>query len=242
MRWTPLTMHQLRYDQMGTGWAQAFSKLNATIDDNLLYTLAAAVPAGSIILTSGISGNNATATIFNISGSNDPNAFYWNPSFTGNLKAPVLNDIITLEQLYNKQNFELESERPYLVMDPTMEAIISKDPETKSLLTRWVNADGADLLKFKHTVLNQRSRVAVYDPATAQVKDINSVIPATSVSGCVGFIPSQIGMGLGMLDVFMIQDPTNYGYKMSADLRMGIAPLRADGTGLSLLTYAAGNV
>jgi hypothetical protein len=49
-------------------------------------------------------------------------------------------------------------------------------------------------------------------------------------------------MGLGMLDVFMIQDPTNYGYKMSADLRMGIAPLRADGTGLSLLTYAAGNV
>ena len=46
-------------------------------------------------------------------------------------------------------------------------------------------------------------------------------------------------MGLGMLDVFMIQDPTSYGYRMSADIRMGIAPLRADFSGTSLLTYGA---
>lgn len=46
-------------------------------------------------------------------------------------------------------------------------------------------------------------------------------------------------MGLGMLDVFMIQDPTSYGYKMSADIRIGIAPLRADYSGTSLLTYSS---
>jgi hypothetical protein len=239
MRWTPLTMHQLRYDQQGTGWAQAFAVLNATIDDNLIYSLAAQVPAGSVVLTSGISGVSTTPITFNIAGANDPNAFYWNPAFTGKLNAPTLNDIITLEQLYKKQNFELGAERPYLVMDSTADALISKDPETKSLLTRWVNADGADMPKFKHTILNERSRVAIYDPATKQVKDPGAVIPATSVSACLGFVPSKVGMGLGMLDVFMVQDPSNYGYKMSADIRVGATGLYDDKSGLSLLTYSA---
>ena len=154
----------------------------------------------------------------------------------------MLNDIITTEQIYNRQNFQLENQNATLVIDPTMDSYISKDPETKSLLTRWINADGADLLKFKHTILNQRSRVAIYDPATGQVKDPSGVIPATAVSAAVGFIPSQVGIGLGMLDVFMIQDPTNYGYKMSADIRIGIKPLRANFNGTSLLTYGTPSV
>ena len=129
-----------------------------------------------------------------------------------------------------------------MVIDPTMDAYISKDPEAKSLLTRWINTDGADLLKFKHTVLNQRSRVAIYDPATGQVKDPSGAIPSTAVSAGVGFIPSQIGIGLGVLDIFMIQDPTNYGYKMSGDIRIGINALRKDYSGMSLLTYGTPSV
>ena len=229
MLWAPLTMHMLRYDQMSTGWAQAFAKWAAVMDDDLLYTLASTVPAASTVLTSGQG--------FNIANSSSPDAFYWNPSFAGNLAKPLLNDIITVEQIYNRQNFNLDEQKPVLVIDPTMDSYISKDPETKSLLTRWINADGADLLKFKHTILNQRSRVAVYDPATSAVKDPEGVIPSTAVSSAVGFIPSQVGIGLGMLDVFMIQDPSNYGYKMSADIRIGIKPLRADFAGTSLLTY-----
>lgn len=238
MLWTPLTMHQLRYDQMGTGWAQAFAGWNAFIDDNLIYTLASTVPAGSIVQTSGLGGYQTTPQVFNIAGTTDPNAFYYG-SFTGKLTAPVLNDIVSVEQIYNKQNFELANERPTLVTDPTMDALLNKDPETKSLLTRWVNQDGGDFVKFKHTILPTRSRVAIYDPATGQVKDPNGTIPSTAISAALGFIPSQVGIGLGMLDVFMIQDPTSYGYKMSADIRMGITPLRADYSGTSLLTYGA---
>jgi len=242
MLWTPLTMHQLRYDQMGTGWAQAFAKWNAVIDDNLIYTLASTVPASSIVSSSGLSGYQTSPMTFNINGANDPNAFYYNPSFTGSLKNPVLNDIITTEQIYNRQNFELANERTTLVVDPTMDALFAKDPETKSLLTRWVNQDGGEFTKFKNTILPQRSRVAIYDPATGQVKDPNATIPSTAVSAALGFIPSQVGMGLGMLDVFMIQDPTSYGYKMSADIRIGIVPLRSDFLGTTLLTYGAANV
>lgn len=239
MLWTPLTMHQLRYDQMGTGWAQAFAKWNSVIDDNLIYTLASTVPAASIVTTSGLSGYQTNPITFPVGGNAAYNKFYYNPSFTGSLLAPVLNDITTLEQIYNYQNFELSGEKPTLVLDPIMDAMLKKDPETKSLLTRWVNQDGGEFVKFGSTILPQRSRVAIYDPATGQVKDPNGTIPSTAISAALGFIPSQIGMGLGMLDVFMIQDPTSYGYRMSADIRMGIAPLRADFSGTSLLTYGA---
>jgi hypothetical protein len=244
MKWTPLTMHYLRYDQMGTGWAQAFAKLGAVIDDDLIYTLASTVPASSILQSSGLSGNQTLASQFNISGASDPNSFILNPAFTGNLKKPVLNDLIVLEQIYNKQNFNLEDtgERVVLVQDPTMSRFIAQDPETKSLLTRWVNADGTDLLKFKHTLLHERSKVALYDTATGQIKDPSGVIPATAVSAGLSFIPSQVGIGLGMLDVFMVQDPSAYGYKMSADIRMGIAPLRKNYDGTGVYTYANANV
>lgn len=238
MLWTPLTMHQLRYDQMSTGWAQAFAKWGAVMDDDLIYTLASTVPASAIIYSSGLSGQiPATPVQFNIGSSTDPNGFYYNPSFRGALNIPTLNDIISMEQVYNKQNFELDSEVPYLVLDPTADALLSKNTQTQSLLTRWVNSDGAELLKFKHTTFSNRSRVAIFDPTTGQVKDPRGVIPSTATSANLGFIPSQVGMGLGMLDVFMIQDPANYGYRMSADIRIGIVPLRANFFGTSLLVY-----
>lgn len=240
MLWTPLTMHQLRYDMMGTGWAQAFALLNATIDDELLYTLASSVPAGSIVQSSGLSGYQTNPLQVAINGTT--NSFYWNPAFNGNLIAPTLNDIISIEQIYATQNFQLENQKACLVIDPIQEASFARDPESKSLLTRWINADGADLLAFKHTVLHQRSRVAIWDPATSQVKDPAGVIPGTSISTGLGFIPSQVGIGLGMLDVFMVQSPAAYGYEMSADIRMGIASLRANNNGITLYTYAPGNV
>lgn len=238
MLWTPLTMHQLRYDQMSTGWAQAFAKWGAIMDDELIYTLASTVPAGSIISTVGQPANPS----FAIAGANDPNSFYYNPAFVGQLATPAYNDITRIEQIFNKQNFQLEREKSVLVIDPTMEAFISTDPDTKSLLTRWVQSDATDLLKIKHTGLNNRSRVAIYDPATGLVKDPSGVIPATAVSAGVGMLPSQVGMGLGMLDVFMVQNPSSYGYRMSADIRIGIVPLRANFNGVILYTYGTPNV
>jgi hypothetical protein len=242
MLWTPLTMHQLRYDQMATGWAQAFAKWNAVMDDNLLYTLASVVPTTAILLSTGISGYQTQPASFYVNGVANINNFYWNPAFVGNLLSPVLNDTITLEQIYNQQDFPMEDMEARLVIDPIMEARLKMDPESKSLLTRFVTDDGKDLLKYSHTVYNQRSRVAIYDPASGQVKDPNGVIPATALSAGLGFIPSQVGLGLGMLDVFMVQDPTNYGYKMSADIRIGANALRSDFKGLSLYTYGPVNV
>jgi len=242
MLWTPLTLHQLRYDKMAVQWAQAFAKWGAAYDDKLIFTLASTVPAGSIIQTIGQKSGTPPNGSFTLTGANDPNAFFYNPTLLTALATPAYNDITRIEQIYNKQNFQLENEEPVLVIDPTQEAFISLDPDTKSLLTRWIESNKADLLRIKHTVLNQRSRVAIYDPATGQVKDPSGIIPATAVSAGIGFIPNQVGIGLGMLDVFMIQDPTAYGYRMSADMRQGIVPLRANFNGTTLYTYGTPNV
>jgi len=244
MQWTPLTMHQLRYDQMGTGWAQAFMVLNTAIDDTLLYTLASTVPASSIVSTSGISGYQTLPQTVQIGGSAAYNKFYYNQAYTGSLVAPVLNDIVNLEQLYASQNLQLEGEKTTLVADPIMIASLNKDPETKSLLTRWVNDNGGGtFVKFKNTILNERSRTIIVNPsASNQVVDPTGIIPSTAISAGLSFVPSQVGMGIGMLDVFMVQDPVNYGYTMSADIRMGIVPLRANFNGTAILNYGAPNV
>ena len=244
MQWNPYYMHQLRYDQMGTGWAQAFMKLNTVIDDTLLYTLASTVPAGSVVATSGISGYQTLPQTVQIGGSASYNKFYYNPTYTGSLTAPVLNDIVNIEQLYASQNFALENEKATLVADPIMIASLNKDPETKSLLTRWVNSNGGGTFtKFKNTILNERSRTIIVNPAAGNaVIDPSASIPSTAISAGLAFIPSQVGIGIGMLDVFMVQDPVNYGYTMSADIRMGIVPLRANFNGTAILNYGQPNV
>ena len=234
MLWKPLTMHQFRYDQMATQWAQAFAKWAAVMDDELIFILSGDVPVGSIV----ISGGQAIVKQFALAaGQANPNNFFYNPNYTGALATPAYNDIMSIEQIYNNQNFQIASEKLRLVIDPTMEKFIKQDPDTKSLLTRWVESNSTDLLKISHTELIMRSRVAAYDQATGLIKDPTGVLPNTVISAALGFIASQVGMGLGMLDVFMIQDPSNYGFRMSADIRIGIVPVRAGFQGLSLYTY-----
>lgn len=242
--WQPLTMAQLRYDQMGTQWAQAIAVMGTYIDNFLLYTLGAEVPHGSIVYSSGITpnpitgGNNTVPQTFTLNGNADnPNAFLYSPLFAGTLNIPTLNDVVVIEQVYNKQNFQLENEKPVIVMDPTTEALISQTGQTQSLLTRWQDDDGRDVLGFKHSKFNQRSYVLPFNPQTAQVLSPFSIIPSTATSANLCFIPSQVGIGIANLDVFMVQSPGNFGYVMSADTRMGITALRANANGIALWAY-----
>lgn len=238
MVWNPLTLHQFRYDRMAVQWAQAFAKWGAAIDDKLIYTIASLIPAGSLVNTVGQSGQGGT-TSFTLTGANDPNSFAYNPALIATLAAPAWADIIRQEQLYAKQNFDIDRSKIVLVTDPTMDRYIATDPDTKSLLTRFTQSNPEDVIKIKHTKLVGRSRVAAYDPVSGQVKDPSGALPATTQSAGIGFIPDQVGLGLGILDVFMIQDPSVYGYRMSADIREGAALLRQNGNGALLYTYGA---
>lgn len=245
--WQPLTMAQLRYDQMGTGWAQSIAVLGTYIDDFLLYQLGLSVPHKSIVYSSGVSpnpnGGNTAAQQFTLNGNADsPYSFYYNPLFAGSLNNPTLNDVLMNELIYNKQNFELENEKVVDVMDPTTYTLIKQTAQSQSLLTRWIDDNGKDQLGFSHSRFNQRSRVIAFNPQTAQVLSPFGIIPSNVTSANLSFIPSQLGIGISNLDVFMVQAPVNYGYVMSADVRMGITPLRANSDGLSMLAYGPQSV
>lgn len=229
MLWQPIDMHQLRTDKMATGWAQAFNKWGAIIDDNLIYTIASLIPAASIINSSG-----AVTAI-----GSGPNKFYYNNTYSGNLKGAAYDDVFVVEQVFNNQNYNLDLEGPTLVLDPILERTLKQDPNVISLLSRFISTDDAKVLKIGNTKVRSRSRVAIYDPATTAYKDPNSTIPSTATSAGIGFIPSQLGIGLGALDVFMQQSPGNYGYIMSADCRVGINALRANFNGLAGYNYGS---
>ena len=116
-----------------------------------------------------------------------------------------------------------------------------QDPETKSNLTKFITDDGKDLTGFSHTTLYERSRVALYDPATAAAIDTHLsgvVIPPTALSAGVGFVANDVAIGIGMFDVFAVQSPNDYAYKLSANIRTGIRALRSDYTGVYGYTYS----
>jgi hypothetical protein len=243
--WQPLTLHQLRYDQMSTGWIQNLAALNAQIGDDLLYTLIAGLIANqssNVIYTGGpTNANTGVSSNFTIPGSGS--SFVFNPSFAGTLTKPGMNDVFAIEEKFMQQNYDLPRERPVLVMDSAMMRWMKSDPQTQSMLTKWVNDQGAELQKISHTLIHERSRVGAYDPASATVIDTHAtavVVPGTTLSAGLAFIASQVGIGLGLIDVFMIQDPNNYGYKMSIDLRINARALRNDYTGLAMYTYSNG--
>ena len=245
MRWTPYHMAQLRYDQQGSGWAQGLMKIKSYYSDDILYTLGAgALANGQPIIKTGGPIDNTQPQNFNIgTGSNGVDTFYFNPSYQGTLLKPGYNDAIKLEQNFKQLNFDLNAEKPVLVIDPIMDSYISQDKQTQSLLTRWVNESGADIQKLKHTLLYERSRVLAYDPIGGTIIDTNGtagVVPPTTQSAGLSFIASQVGVALGQIDVFFVQDPANYGYKMSMDMRIGSRALRSDYKGVQIYAYGNG--
>ena len=242
MRWTPYHMAQLRYDQQASGWAQGLMKLEAKVGDDLLYTLGAGALANSqpVIKTGGPIDNTQPSSFTVGTGSNGADSFYFNPAFNGTLTKPGFNDILRLEQFFKQKNFDLNAERPILVLDPVMDSYISQDKQTQSLLTRWINESGAEVQKIKHTSLFERSRVLAYDPAGNTMIDTNAdgvIVPTTTQSAGLSLVSSQVGIGLGQIDVFFVQDPTNYGFKMSMDMRIGTRALRSDYTGVQVYSY-----
>jgi hypothetical protein len=236
MLFTPITMHQFRYDQMGAQWAQAFAKWGAVLDDNFINTFAQIVPNTSWF--------NATGNALSINPATPgPNHFTYNAAFNGTILNGAYNDVAGIEQIYKYQNFDMSNEKAVLLVDSIMERGIKQDPLTQSLLTRWINSGKtSDNLFIDHTEIVERSRVAVFDPSTNQVKDINASIPTTAQGAGLGFLPSQLGIGLGMLDVFVLQSATNYGYEMSANIRAGANALRANFNGMALYNFGVANV
>lgn len=228
IRWTPLLNHTQPHDVVSTGWNQALMKFDQTISDRQLYILLSLVPAGAIFKSRG--------DIVNITGGSNLESFILNPSFTGNVNKAKLTDSLMFEHLFINQNF-VNSETFDFCVDGLMSENIDADKDTKSLLTRFAESNNTNLLKYKRATFVPRSYYGLYDTATGGIVDPSGVIPATAQSIAPVFIPSQLGIAIGKIDVFFVQDPLNYGITQSMDTRIGITTMRWDNKGLAAYTY-----
>ena len=224
--WTPLELNMVRYDKMAANWAQSIKKFNYKIDAELIYTLASLIPAGSFLKTSG--GNFTIAA-------NGIDAFNLNLAFNGSLAKPQIKDSSRMTQLFNKQNFP-SGTNIVAVCDSTAYNYLQEDPQTASTLTRF-NGGEYNSLSYGNVEFTQRSEVGLYDPATGLIKNPSSAFADTCTGANLFFVPDQIGIGVGKMDVFVNQDPSTYSMTMSMDTRMGIQPLRADFKGIGAYVY-----
>jgi predicted transcriptional regulator len=229
-----------RYDVQGMQWAQSLDKFWARIDSNLITTFLEQANATSLIYSTGQT-NTTTGTLTTNISPNSNNSWIDNPAYNGTVNNLVLNDIFSIEQLFRKQNYRLNKEKVQIVVDPTGLKMLKTDPNVQTLLNKFsTNAGEKDFseLDLNTTVVKERSEVGLLS-STGTVIDPTGSVPATATGANLAFIASQLGIGFGMFDVFVQQDPTNYGLKLSCDARMGASLMRKTGNGAAILGYSA---
>jgi hypothetical protein len=229
-----------RYDVQGIQWAQSLDKFWAGIDSNLITTFLEQVNAASLIYSTGQT-NTTTGTLTTNISPNSNNSWIDSPAYNGTVNNLVLNDIFSIEQLFRKQNYRLNKEKVQIVVDPTGLKMLKTDPNVQTLLNKFsTNAGEKDFseLDLNTTIVKERSQVGLLS-STGAVIDPTGSVPTTATGANLAFIASQLGIGFGMFDVFVQQDPTNYGLKLSCNARMGASLMRKTGNGAAILGYSA---
>jgi len=240
MLWNNYKTAVQRYDVQGMQWAQALDKFWSSIDSNLITTFLEQVSATSVIYSTGQTNNTNSVLTTNIS-PNTNNSWIYNAAYNGTVNNLVLNDVFSIEQLFRKQNYRLDKEQVQIVVDPTGLKMLKTDPNVQTLLNKFSTNAGEknfSALDLNSTIVKERSQVGLLS-STGTVIDPTGSVPSTATGANLAFIASQLGIGFGMFDVFVQQDPTNYGLKLSCDARMGASLMRKTGNGAAILGYSA---
>lgn len=239
MLWNNYKTAVQRYDVQGMQWAQALDKFWSSIDSNLITTFLEQVIAAPIYSTG--QTNTTTGTLQTAISPSTNNSWLYSPNYNGTVNNLVLNDIFSVEQLFRKQNYRLDKEKVQVVVDPTGLKMLKTDPSVQTLLNKYSTNAGENnfaALDLNSTIIKERSQVGVLSN-TGTILDPTGSIPSTATGANLAFIASQLGIGFGMFDVFVQQDPTNYGLKLSCDARMGASLMRKTGNGAAILGYSA---
>lgn len=242
--WQQSNTDLLAYNDVSLGMSEALRTLQYKMHNYYLQKIAE--KASFKIPTSGTSTFSAA------------NAFPANPSATGTLKQLTPADILKMQTAFINQNYTMDSYNAELILPAIFMEQLQNNENVTSILTKnagAINPMGAQYAGFN---INTRPITSLVNTATTSVVDaelyldgkISSdgsiptytppVIPATAVGVGVGFIPEQCVIALGNTNVHMVADPSNYGWRMSMDIRTGAGAGRQDGTGIGLI-YAAPN-
>lgn len=235
--WQPGDDNLLRYDKRGIGMSEALRVVANAQHNYIIQVLANSVKEGTFVPMTG-ANSFASAGMFPA-----------NAAAAGNLKEFTVADLLSLRMKFIQANFNLDIERPEIVMDAIYaNQLQSNDTFVNSLNLPTEKIGPMQMMAYGMNI-TQRSICGVYDTATNKVVDPklygipltahkipSSYTPPTLAAtayGCIiGFLPSQFLIGVGRTNVFVKQEPTLWAWEMSMDTRMGAGAARKDGVGI----------
>lgn len=235
--WQPGDDNLLRYDKRGIGMSEALRVVANAQHNYIIQVLANSVKEGTFVPMTG-ANSFASAGMFPA-----------NAAAAGNLKEFTVADLLSLRMKFIQANFNLDIERPEIVMDAIYANQLQSNDTFVNALNLPTEKIGPMQMMAYGMNITQRSICGVYDTATNKVVDpklygiplTSHKIPssytpptlATTAYGCIiGFLPSQFLIGVGRTNVFVKQEPTLWAWEMSMDTRMGAGAARKDGVGI----------
>ena len=133
---------------------------------------------------------------------------------------------------------------------------LQNDPLITSILSKQTGRVGPMTVQYSGFEAMPRSTVAAYDTASSRVVDaelycdgkVNAdgtipsytapVLAATAYDIALGFIPGEAIIAQGNTNVHMVQNPNDYSWVMSMDIRSGAGAARKDGLGIGIIIPA----
>lgn len=235
--WQPGDDNLLRYDKRGIGMPEALRVVANAQHNYIIQVLANSVKEGTFVPMTG-ANSFASAGMFPA-----------NAAAAGNLKEFTVADLLSLRMKFIQANFNLDIERPEIVMDAIYANQLQSNDTFVNALNLPTEKIGPMQMMAYGMNITQRSICGVYDTATNKVVDPklygipltahkipSSYTPPTLAAtayGCIiGFLPSQFLIGVGRTNVFVKQEPTLWAWEMSMDTRMGAGAARKDGVGI----------
>lgn len=242
--WQPGDDNLLRYDKRGIGMSEALRVVANAQHNYIIQVLANSVKEGTFVPMTG-ANSFASAGMFPA-----------NAAAAGNLKEFTVADLLSLRMKFIQANFNLDIERPEIVMDAIYANQLQSNDTFVNALNLPTEKIGPMQMMAYGMNITQRSICGVYDTATNKVVDPklygipltahkipSSYTPPTLAAtayGCIiGFLPSQFLIGVGRTNVFVKQEPTLWAWEMSMDTRMGAGAARKDGVGIYGVAPAA---
>lgn len=238
--WQQANTDLLAYDDVALGTSEALRALRSKVHNYYLQKLSE--QASVYIPTSGTGTYSAT------------NAFPANPSATGTLKEIAPADFYALQTAFINQNYVLETFDAEMVMPAKFQEQIQNNTTLTNSLTKNAGAIRPSFGEVGGFVMRPRSVTSLYNTATNTIVDPElyldgkiadatgaiptytpPVIPATAYGTALGFLPSEVIIGIGRTNVHMVTDPSNYGWRMSMDFRTGVGAGRKGGLGIGVI-------
>lgn len=242
--WQPATTDLLSYDAVGMGTSEAMRLITYKMHNYYLQQIAAAAPASSVV--------NMTGDTFA-----SANMFPSNSAAAGNLKALTPADVLALQAVFINQNYTMSAFEGELILPAVFNMQIQSTDKLASLLYKdsgRLMPNGGQYAGFRYSA---RATTALFDTSSKKITDAElyldgkvsddgtipqytaPVLSATMYDAAIGFIPQDVVIALGRTNVHMVSDPSNYGWKMSMDIRTAAGAGRADGKGIGLIVPTA---